>query len=241
MPPLLISDRAENSYPVGWLSNNTTYYWKVIAKDTHHHATQGSLWHFTTGNGELSLVGQCATPGTSARRIWAVGAYAYVADFLNLTIIDASNPASPTIASSIDGQDLAYYIDVCVADNRVYAATWTPWYNHNDDGGYTSYNIGNPRNPTYVASAGASSTGNGISVNGNYIYVATHDSGLAVFSVADPWIRLAKYYRGFGYKDIATSGNYQFLRYFPNRRGQFRLCQRAICLRNRVVSRPAYY
>ena len=47
-PELVLSNSTSTTYDPGTLSSNTTYYWKVIAKDDHEHATEGSVWQFTT-------------------------------------------------------------------------------------------------------------------------------------------------------------------------------------------------
>ena len=209
-PPVLASNWPSLSYPIGDLSNGTTYYWRIIAHDSHRHMVEGPLWSFTTGSWQLSEVGQCATPGSSAQKIRISGNYAYVADFQYLTILDIANPAQPSVAASVDGQNSTYFIDVCVSGNYVYSATWRPWYNHDNDGGYAAYSITNPRNPVYFGSAGASSTGQGVAVSGNYVYVATHDSGLAIFNMANPGQRAGRYNYQFGYKDITAAGNYLY-------------------------------
>jgi len=47
-PPLVKKDHPTNSWNPGTLSYNTTYYWKVVAKDGKRGVTKGPIWSFTT-------------------------------------------------------------------------------------------------------------------------------------------------------------------------------------------------
>jgi len=47
-PPLVASDIVGRSYNPGGLDFDTTYYWKVVAKDTQGGSTTGPVWDFTT-------------------------------------------------------------------------------------------------------------------------------------------------------------------------------------------------
>ncbi|HPE69347.1 MAG TPA: caspase family protein, partial [Thermotogota bacterium] len=46
-PPLLVSNTTENPYNPGTLQPQTTYYWKIVAKNSDGSET-GAIWHFTT-------------------------------------------------------------------------------------------------------------------------------------------------------------------------------------------------
>ncbi len=56
-PPFIVN-QTENSYDVGVLDENTTYYWKVIAKNDFGSATDCDTWSFTTGEN----LGYCIPP-----------------------------------------------------------------------------------------------------------------------------------------------------------------------------------
>ncbi|RLF31942.1 MAG: hypothetical protein DRM98_04745 [Thermoplasmata archaeon] len=48
-PPKIASIQNQTSYNPGLLNYETTYYWKIIAKDDKGEETEGSIWMFTTG------------------------------------------------------------------------------------------------------------------------------------------------------------------------------------------------
>ena len=50
-PPRVSQSQAATSYNPGALNANTTYYWKIVAKDDHSHSTESSVWSFTTRSG----------------------------------------------------------------------------------------------------------------------------------------------------------------------------------------------
>ena len=47
-PPLIQSNWPTNSYDPGTMNNNTTYYWRIVAKDNQGGSTSGPIWHFST-------------------------------------------------------------------------------------------------------------------------------------------------------------------------------------------------
>jgi len=49
-PPLVFSGWATNWSPQGNLHGFTTYYWQVVARDSHNAGTAGPIWSFTTGS-----------------------------------------------------------------------------------------------------------------------------------------------------------------------------------------------
>jgi hypothetical protein len=47
-PPMVAGNLSNSTYNPGMLDNETTYYWKITAKDNHSAQTEGALWQFTT-------------------------------------------------------------------------------------------------------------------------------------------------------------------------------------------------
>jgi len=55
-PPLVSNDQSDTTYSPGTLSNNTQYYWKVIASDNHEASTDSPVWDFTTTEATIVAV-----------------------------------------------------------------------------------------------------------------------------------------------------------------------------------------
>jgi hypothetical protein len=55
-PPtdIVVADRSSNNYTPSLLSGETTYFWRVVAKDGHGGTTSGPVWSFTTKSGPKS-------------------------------------------------------------------------------------------------------------------------------------------------------------------------------------------
>ena len=47
-PPLVSANQSERSYNPGELSQDTTYYWQIVAWDSQHRSSPGPLWQFST-------------------------------------------------------------------------------------------------------------------------------------------------------------------------------------------------
>ncbi|MDP4267065.1 MAG: fibronectin type III domain-containing protein [Bacteroidota bacterium] len=50
-PSIRVSNTSSTSYSISGLTFNTTYYWKVVAKNSSGYSSTGPLWSFTTDNG----------------------------------------------------------------------------------------------------------------------------------------------------------------------------------------------
>ena len=48
-PSLVASNQGANTYDPGELTDNTLYYWKTVARDSHGLETEGQVWSFDTG------------------------------------------------------------------------------------------------------------------------------------------------------------------------------------------------
>jgi hypothetical protein len=73
LPPLIASNRNGRQYNPGQLSVSTTYFWKIVAKDSSEHEAEGPIWHFTTEAGN-------EPPGTPANPSPLDGADSVAAD-----------------------------------------------------------------------------------------------------------------------------------------------------------------
>jgi len=47
-PPLISANQSEWTFNPGILNTNSTYYWKIVAKDNNGNSTTGSIWNFAT-------------------------------------------------------------------------------------------------------------------------------------------------------------------------------------------------
>lgn len=63
-PAIVASDISASTYDPGQLQENTTYYWKILAKDNQGNSTPGSLWEFTSTGGTAFV---CGNPFTDPR------------------------------------------------------------------------------------------------------------------------------------------------------------------------------
>ncbi len=59
--PLVSSEQNPTSYGPGAMSYSTTYYWKIISKDSHGASTEGEMWSFTT---KVKAQSVCLLAGT---------------------------------------------------------------------------------------------------------------------------------------------------------------------------------
>ena len=55
-PPLVNSGQSETTFDSGTLELETTYYWKIVAKDDHSNSTTGEVWVFKTFSGGTGTV-----------------------------------------------------------------------------------------------------------------------------------------------------------------------------------------
>jgi hypothetical protein len=63
-PDVLVSDDQDSTtYDPGLLEYETTYYWKIIAKDTYNLTTSGMIWNFTTEENAPPIIPSNPIPG----------------------------------------------------------------------------------------------------------------------------------------------------------------------------------
>jgi len=53
---LINSGQSETTFNPGTLNKNTTYYWKIVAKDDNDNSTPSDIWEFTTRNDDLNII-----------------------------------------------------------------------------------------------------------------------------------------------------------------------------------------
>lgn len=112
------------------------------------------------------------------------GNYAYVADGLaHLTVLDVSNPLSPTIAGhagtgSGEAHDVALLGNKLVMGEKFYGA---------DDGTLRFYDITNPTAPTVLHTTITPGFAKGVDAVGSYAYVADEWEGMHVVQATSPY------------------------------------------------------
>lgn len=137
----------------------------------------------------LTLVGSYDTPGT-AQVVYVDGNYAYIGDGNNLFVVDVSNPASPSLAGSVNIPSASYNFDVVKIGNYVYLST---------DGfldvGHV-IDVTSPSSPSYVGKitytgncSGQPCTTNeyvsAFAISSNYLFIAPTLEG-GVYDISNP-------------------------------------------------------
>ena len=133
-----------------------------------------------------SLVGSLTTVGTPTN-LAVSGNYAYVSysgdNNAELKIINISNPASPSQVGLYNAPGNGQANSVFIVGTTAYISRIT---SANDE--FIILNVATPSAPSIIGSLGLSNTANGISVIGNYAYVATSDTAkeLQVINISTP-------------------------------------------------------
>ncbi len=171
-PPLVKSNLQQSSYtptsydPFYYLEHNTTYYWRIIAKDDHQHETASQIWQFSTVK-EIELVGELGSLGGTFYDVVVFGSIAYVADRAGeLWTIDISNPASPR---TVGRRGIPGPVDLEVSGNLLLVAAKGYLY---------IFDISNPSSIVKLSRTAVSGPWNstGLSVADNYVYMGSMDS-----------------------------------------------------------------
>jgi Tfp pilus assembly protein PilV len=173
--------------------------WVTIIKSWLNAIESGSL--NITGNEDGFKV---ATQGNYAYEVRNGGS----ADF---AIIDVSNPAAPTLSSTLDITNTA--TNVAVSGNYAYVTSSA------DAAELQIINVSNPAAPTIVSSfnAGGNGDGEGLFVIGNYVYMARATAGgtfeFIIINVSNPAAPTlsGSYDNNIDMNDVYVDGNYAYV------------------------------
>ncbi len=186
--PEATKDLEENEYTPSGLKYGTTYYWKVVAKDSKGASSTGDTWEFTTEG----------TTSQGAKYLFLASGYD------GLMVVDVSSPENPKLVSWFETGGYAY--DIFVSGNYAYVAS--------GGSGLVIVDISNPENPVEVGHVNMEGKARGIFVKGDYAYV-TCEKGkdLVIVDIEDPYnpqIIGELEHGGFG-KGVFVSGDYAYV------------------------------
>jgi len=118
----------------------------------------------------------------SASCVFASTGYVYLTNLGGeLYIYNVIDPANPILVTIYE-TGYTYTEEVFVLDGNAYIAGW----NSGGGGGVTIIDIHNPDNPIMVGECASTTGAAGVTVFGNYVYVAEGIDGVEVFDVSDP-------------------------------------------------------
>ena len=135
--PSFLGSTAGTTYPKSGLAYSTTYYWKVVAKNSCGSSASGSLWRFTTGPCPKPEVPSKPSPSTSATEVSINSVLSWTAassDSYDVYLGTTSYPplVATTTNSSYSPSSLSYgrtYYWRIVAKNGFGKSTTGPlWY-----------------------------------------------------------------------------------------------------------------
>lgn len=113
-------------------------------------------------------------PPASASDVAIYGNYLYLPSSSGLSILDVTNPASPTGPTYIDAIDTT---KICIDGSRAYMM-----YSPEDLG---VYSLASPLSPSFLGVREFTGTAQDIAVQGDYVFMACGDQGLIVVDVSD--------------------------------------------------------
>ncbi len=172
----------------------TTYYWKVVAKDGHGHEVSSPVWSFTTGR--LYLVDDFSTVNNMHKVFVGDDGLVFVADDnRGLRIMDVTDTSQAGVridsVSTVTITDFNY--DVFAVGDLVYLAT---------SAGIYCYDVADPAHPVLYLTSGATFSvhdeARAINVIGDYAYIAVAtasgdtsdhssiESSLRILDISDP-------------------------------------------------------
>ena len=128
-PVILSGNVATNSYFTGTLAANTTYYWRVVAKNSCGSAAGPSIWNFTTKSGATCYCVPTASSGVHGTGITNV-TYSTVNNTTSNTTV--YNDYSTLIGSALQGASMPISIRTATASNNYNVNVWVDWNNNAD-------------------------------------------------------------------------------------------------------------
>ena len=177
-PPLYASGFTDSSYNVTGLNPGATYHWYVEAV-TSCGTTRSRV-------GTRTFTTTCATlPGRWPSKMYGMlgssvtyGSYAYAGNGVFLTVLDISDPSSPSVVREIGLYGTLDESEMLVAGGYLYV----PQYNH-----LRIYSLSDPSNPLEVARLPvAGGLHEGMEMAGNLLYAAAWTSGVMIIDVSSP-------------------------------------------------------
>ena len=211
-PQIIKSNNTSDSYSVNtgdFLSYNTTYYWKIVAKDNHQNETASQIWQFNTLK-RIQLVGSIQ-PQAVITDVVVSGSYAYLVDYYQkLLVVDVSNPAAP---STVDVLNLSGIHEIAINGNYLYASA---------ENRFVVINVSNPTNIGIVLTSNPTlTTGDccafDLFVVNNYLYISSRNTTtetkyVDIFDITTPSspTHLGNISADDWFRDIFVSGNYLF-------------------------------
>ncbi len=123
------------------------------------------------------------TDRVGSKSVAISGDYAYVANGGGFNVIAVSNPENPHVIGNIAG----FFRDLTISGDYAYVTEGT---SPREGYSFRIFSIADPENPEQVASLNVGGVGvygiSGITVSGDYAYLACGAAGLNVYSVVDP-------------------------------------------------------
>ena len=141
--------------------------------------------------------------GGTTKAVAVQGNYAYIGEGGALTILDISNPASPTVVGKTAPlPDIVQ--DVYVSGDYAYIA--------DSGGGLRVMDVSNPSNPTEMGFCDTPGRAYGVAVAGGYAYVADRYYGLRVVDVSTPSNPTeVGFYDMWGADGVVVAGDYAYV------------------------------
>lgn len=128
LPGSITANVTTNSYSIGTLLPNTTYYWKVVAKNSCGSATGSSTWTFTTKSSPCYCI-PAASSGVHGNGITNVS-FSSVNNTTNNTTV--FNDYTSLIGNAIQGASIPISVTTATGNKRYNIKIWVDWNNDGD-------------------------------------------------------------------------------------------------------------